>query len=232
MDEQLRKLIEEISKHPPGSSQYRKTMHRLLIAIQKLPGLRKSSHPDYLHALDQTFEKISRDICRDFQPRSHSLTQDLLNWVNGDLKWRIKDLYIQDQKKKNKEESLDRSISYDREETNLGDFLASPTLEGLEGYLEKLQNQKIERIGLELESYIDRDPQKQLQNCYPRNYPQCNCQILSQRRFFRDPPDTFPEIAQELNMPLRPLTNHWFGRCLPLVQNIARDLGYNPKERS
>jgi hypothetical protein len=219
MDEQLKQLIEEISTHPPGSAEYRKIMHRLLIAIQKIPGLRKSSHPDYLHALDQTFEKISRDICRDFQPRSHSLTQDLLNWVNGDLKWRIKDLYIQDQKKKNKEESLDRSISYAREETNLGDFLASPTLEGLEGYLEKLQNQKIERIGLELESYIDRDPQ-------------CNCQILSQRRFFRDPPDTFPEIAQELNMPLRPLTNHWFGRCLPLVQNIARDLGYNPKERS
>lgn len=232
MDERLRQLIEAVCQHPKESREWRKAMHRLLIELQQLPGLQKSSHPDYLHALNQTWEWIGRNICRDFKPRPGTLQQSLVKWINGYLYWRIKDLYSM---QSSNLISLDKPIANLKEGTPLVEQLSetslkSPTLSGLDGYIEQLQQQKIKRLGLELERYIQRDPNKKLQKCHPRAEPNCNCQLLSQRRYLQDPPDLFCDIARELNMPLGQLTNHWYGRCKPLLQAIAKDLGYRPHE--
>lgn len=234
MDERLKQLIEAACQHPTGSLKWRKAMHRLLIELQRLPGLGKSSHPDYLHAWNQTLEWISRYICRDFEPRSGSIQQSLVNWINGYLYWRIRDLHS---KEVSNPISLDTLIGDYEQRTPLLEQLSqtgleSPTLSGLDGHIERLQKEKIQRLGLSLEGYIQQDPQKKLRKCYPRAYPHCHCQLLSQRRYLKDSPDTFQDIAQEMNMPLRQLTNHWYGRCKPLLQAIAKDLGYPPDEES
>jgi hypothetical protein len=231
MDERLRQLIEAACQHPTGSLKRRRAMHRLLLELQRLPGLRTSSHPDYLQALNQTWEWIGRNICRDFQPRSESIQKSLVHWINGYLYWRIKDLPFSEA---SNTISLDAPIG-NEEGTPLLEQLSetglqSPTLTGLDGHIERLQKEKIQRLGLSLERYIQQDPQQKLRNCYPRAYPNCNCQLLSQRRFLNDPPDTFFYIAKELDMPFRQLTNHWYGRCKPLLQVIAQDLGYRPEE--
>lgn len=231
MDERLRQLIEAACQQPTGSREWRKAMHRLLIELQRLPGLRKSSHPDYLQALNQTWEWIGRNICRDFEPRSESIQQSLVHWINGYLYWRIKDLPFPEA---SNSISLDAPIG-NEEGTPLLEQLSqtglqSPTLSGLDGHIQRLQKEKIQRLGLSLERYIQQDPERKLQNCYPRAYPSCNCQLLSQRRYLNDPPDTFQDIAEELDMPFRQLTNHWYGRCKPLLQAIATDLGYRPDE--
>lgn len=93
MDERLRQLIEAVCQYPDGSQRRRKAMHRLLVELERLPGLLKSRHPDYLHALNQTFEWISRNICSTFKQRTPSLQGDLVKWINGYLYWRINDLY-------------------------------------------------------------------------------------------------------------------------------------------
>ncbi|HAG80103.1 MAG TPA: hypothetical protein DCL61_02805 [Cyanobacteria bacterium UBA12227] len=232
MDERLRQLIEATCQQPDGSLKRRRAMHRLLIELQRLPGLFKSSHPDYLQALNQTLEWIGRYICRDFEHRSQSLQQSLVNWINGYLYWRIRDIHSLDA---SNPISLDTLIGDSEYGTPLVDQLSetglnTPTLSGLDGHIERLQQQKIQRLGLKMERYIQQDPEKKLQNCYPRTYPNCNCQLLSQKRYLKDPPDTFQEITQQLNMPLRQLTNHWYGRCKPLLQEIAKDLGYRPHE--
>jgi hypothetical protein len=231
MDERLRQLIEATCKYPDGSRERRRAMHRLLIELQRLPGLQKSSHPDYLHALNQTWEWISRNICRDFEPRSESIQQSLVHWINGYLYWRIKDLPFP---QASNSISLDAPIG-NEERTPWVELLSqtglqAPTLSGLEGHIQRLQKEIIQRLGLSLERYIQQDPDRRLQDCYPRAYPNCNCQLLSQRRYLNDPPDTFQDIAQELDMPFRQLTNHWYSRCKPLLQAIAQDLGYRPDE--
>lgn len=231
MDERLKQLIEAVCQHPTGSVEWRKAMHRLLIELQRLPGLRKSSHPDYLQALNQTWEWIGRNICRDFEPRSESIQQSLVHWINGYLYWRIKDLPFSEA---SNSISLDAPIG-NEEGTPLLEQLSqtgfqSPTLSGLDGHIQRLQREQIQRLGLSLERYIQQDPERKLRNCYPRAYPNCNCQLLSQRRYLNDPPDTFQDIAEELDMPFRQLTNHWYGRCKPLLQAIAKDLGYRPDE--
>lgn len=232
MDERLRQLIEAVCQHPTGSREWRRAMHRLLVELQRLPRLRKTSHPDYLHALNQTWEWIGRNICRDFQPRPGSLQQSLVSWINGYLYWRIQDLYSS---KADNVIGLDAPIDDSQERTSLLDHLAetglnTPTLSGLDGHIERLQRRKIQRLGLEVERYVQQDPQHKLRKCYPRAYPNSNCQLLAQRRYLKEPTDTFENIAQELNMPYRQLTNHWYGRCKPLLQEIAKDLGYQPNE--
>ncbi|HAG84032.1 MAG TPA: hypothetical protein DCL61_23485, partial [Cyanobacteria bacterium UBA12227] len=63
--------------------------------IQHLPGLARSSHPDYLHALNRTYQWISQNI-QNFQPRPPSVQESLVTWINGYLYWRIRDLYAPD----------------------------------------------------------------------------------------------------------------------------------------
>ena len=232
MNEQLEQLIEAACQHPEGSHEWRKAMHRLLIELQRLPGIKQSSHPDYLDALNQTFGWVSRNICKEFVSRG-SLQISLVNWINGYLHWRIRDLYSS---KTSNSVSLDMPVKSEREKS-LVELLSqtnlkTPTLNGLDGYIERLQKQKQQRIAMDLELYIEQDSSKKLRSCHPNAYPQCNCQLLIQRRYLQSPPNTFSNIAKELNMPPMKLTNHWYGRCKPLLQAIALDLGYQPEENN
>ena len=233
MDKQLEKLIAAACSSPEGSQEWRKAMHRLLIELQRLPGIRKSSHPDYLEALNQTWAWVSRKLCREFAPRKE-LQSSLVKWINGYLYWRIYDLYSSETVNW---VSLDRPIGNDERVTSLMDKLSAtnltpPTLDGLDGYIEQLQRQNTQRLALKLEFYIHKDPQGKLRLCYPCAYQQCNCQLLSQRRYLQNPPTTFRELAQELNIPMAKLTNHWYDRCKPLLQEIALDLGYQPVQNN
>lgn len=232
MDKQLSKLLQEVCQHPQGSKQWRRAMHLLLIKLQTLPGLLKSSHPDYLEALNRTWEKVSRDICSEFKTGSESLEKSLVTWINGYLYWRIRDLYTC---KSAKLFSLDAKIYQLQKSTTLIEQVEDTefktyTLQGLDGYIEQLQSQETERLATKILNYIEKDPQKLLKNCYARAYSNCNCQLISQKRYLTKPPNTFAEIAQELNIPHRKLMNHWYGRCMPLLQQIAKDLGYRTNE--
>ncbi|NET71699.1 MAG: hypothetical protein F6K62_12410, partial [Sphaerospermopsis sp. SIO1G2] len=95
-DEQLQQLIESIcGTLDPKSAEYRKAINRLLIECQNLPGLLKYSHHLYLEALDKTWEWVIKNICK-FQPKPHiPVSKSLVIWINGYLRWRIKDLYCQ-----------------------------------------------------------------------------------------------------------------------------------------
>lgn len=230
MDRQLKQLIETVCQHQERSFPWRVAMHRLLLLLQQLPGIRKSNHPDYLQALNQTWEWVSKNICREFVPRSQSLEKSLVNWINGYLYWRIRDLYSVN----NEVASLDTAIGNNGSQISLSDKLSktnlkTSTLSGLDGYIENIQKQKLENIALSLENYIQQDPERKLSSCYPGDCLQCNCQLLAQKRYLQDRSTTFQALAQELNIPYQKLTNHWYGRCKPLLQKIALDLGYQPK---
>jgi hypothetical protein len=232
MDERLRQLIATVCQHPDGSLERRKAMHRLLIELQQLPRLLKSSHPDYLDALNRTWEWVNRNICSSFELRTPSIQESLVKWINGYLHWRIKDVLSP---QGSKTLSLDKIIGDPEEGTPLLEQLSqtglsTPTLSGLSGHIEQLERDNIQRIALDLERYIQQDPKGKLRNCFPRAHPNCNCHLLSIRRYLKDPPDSFSDIAQELNMKSTQLTNHWYGRCKPLLQEIAEDLGYRPNE--
>ncbi|NJO98127.1 MAG: hypothetical protein HC764_20785 [Pleurocapsa sp. CRU_1_2] len=224
----LSQLLQQVSEHPQGSKQWRRAMHHLLIELQNLPGLLKSSHPDYLDALNQNLGKVSRDICCEFQPRSKSLETSLVHWINGYLYWRIKDLYSCNVKTSL---SLDIPINKDGEQKILIDILedtgiTNPILNGLDRYIEQLEQEEIQCLVIKILDYLEKDPQNHLKNCYYPTNPHCHCQLISQKRFLQEPAQTFKQISQDLDISSRKLMNHWYGRCIPLLQQISSNLGY------
>lgn len=243
-DERLRQLIAAVCQQPDGSREWRKAMSRLLILIQGLPEFRKYSSIDcpdhFLDALNQSLEWFSHNI-RNFQPRTSSVRSDLVKWLKSYLYWRIKDLNSPSSLKiKRLHISLDESISDAEAEITTwlervseeGRLLGTPSnpyvLSGLEIYLEQLQQDSQQRLVANLAYYIEHDPDKQLQNCYPRKHPECNCQVLSQRLLFifKNPPDTLADIARECQINYQTLVSHWKLKGIPLLQEVAIQLGY------
>ncbi|RAM50040.1 MAG: hypothetical protein C6Y22_19855 [Hapalosiphonaceae cyanobacterium JJU2] len=226
LEQQLIGLITQIRQHVPKSRQWRLAMNRLLREIQQFPGLLKSSHPDYPAALNLTFEWVSKNIS-EFEPYSESVAESLVRWVNGYLRWRIQDLYSPD---KNAPLSLDAPLASDFGEITLLDKLPNSTLSGLDGLIENSQRESKQRIGLELELYIEQDPEEKLKNSYPRSSVECNCQFLSQRLILKEPPDKVAEIARELSLPYTTVNSHWNRNCKPMLQKIAEYLGYKQEQ--
>lgn len=227
MDEQLRQLIAEVCQYPPQSRERQKSLNQLLIQIQHLPGLAKSTHPDYLHALNRTYQWISQNI-QNFQPRPPSVQASLVTWINGYLYWRIRDLYTPEDRMSWSFDELFKvqevGRSYLEQLSSTG--ICTPNLAGIDGYIEQLQRQENQRIGIELERYIQEDPSAKLQNCHPRECPRCNCHLLSQRLLLQEPPDRIATLAREFELNYQTLNKHWKRSCLKLLQEIAITLGY------
>lgn len=227
LDRRLSALIAEVRHNPANSRKWRTAMNKLLLQIQQLPGVKKSNHPNYPEALNRTFEWVSREIAN-FEPRSPSVSKSFVNWINGYLGWRIKDLYSPDQ---DAPISLDAPTAVDAGETTRLELLPDFTLSGLDGMIESAQKETTQRIGLKLELYIEQDPEGKLRNSYPGSYPECNCQFLSKRRLLKDPPDKFQDLAKELNVRYTTLNSHWKRKCEPSLQEIARTLGYKQEPK-
>ncbi|MBW4575778.1 MAG: hypothetical protein KME08_10890 [Aphanothece sp. CMT-3BRIN-NPC111] len=80
----------------------------------------------------------------------------------------------------------------------------------------------------QLRQFIEQDPNEKLRNCHPRNQPACNAQFLAQRLLpiFQNPPASFEQIAQEINIAAEKIQRHWEKKCLPLLGKIALEQGY------
>jgi hypothetical protein len=228
VDEELQNLIYEVCQYAEQTPERQKALHRLLVAVQKLPGILKSTHQDYLLALNKTWEWLCRNIC-EFEPRSPSLQESLVTWVNSYLRFRIKDLFPPDNPNVI---SLDQPRSYDDgNQVTLGELLPdaqSMTLDLLESKIAQLQERKLQRISQRVRQEILEDKQGKLKACHPRQHPGCHCQIFAERLLLQEPADRIADIAREFNIKDQTLYAHWKKKCLPLLQDIARNNGYEP----
>lgn len=249
-DDRLYQLIAEVCQYPDGTREWRKAMNRLLMTVQAWPEFRKYIRPDspdyFLDALNQTWEWFSRNI-RNFKPRTSSLRTDLVKWLNGYLYWRIRDgASHKSASEKAVQFSLDETISdfesgdvttWIERVSSQGEVLGTASkpsiLSGLETYVEQLQAQSDQQLATKLADYIEHDPEGKLRDSYPRKHPECNCQILAQRLLFifKDPPDKLTDIARECQINYQTLVSHWKLKGLPLLQQIAIDLGYHSQEQ-
>lgn len=244
-EERLKALIATVQQHPRQSLSWRKALNQLILEIQQLPGLAKSSHPDYYEALDDALMRLADEI-QDFQPQQASLVQSLTAWINGKLrlKYAVRELHspsrrrVRSTRPTAKTEfkqqarqaplSLDTPLSGDRGET-FATQIASPSLWEVQAQIVREQQRHNNlRIGLKLQRYIEQDPEGILQKCHPKAYPHCHCQVLSRRLLLKVPPDRFVTVAQDLKANYHTLNWHWKNKGLPLLQAIALDLGYQP----
>jgi hypothetical protein len=225
----LEELLAKVLGSPPHSKARAKNLSHLIRYLQHLPGIRKVNHQDYLLALNQTWEWLSREIDKFQRSNTGSLEDELVKWINGYLYWRIHDLYFP-QKTTPLVQSLDTPVS-DTDITYLDllseDGFIEMQLSSLDRYIEKLQQQENQSIVHQLEVWIALDPEGELQGSAPKGCPGCNCQILSGKLLLQDPPDSLTKIALELEIPYQTLVSHWKRNCLKLLQNKAKNLEYD-----
>jgi hypothetical protein len=220
LETQLRQELAAVLVAPVQSAQRAKAMSRLICTLRQLPGIKIVNHQDYLLALNQTWEWMSRNI-DEFRASTDSLEHDLVKWINGYLYWRIRDIYTTSALPDRQHLSLDEEV-FHHGETYL-DLLSASGFGDL-----TLDNQEHREIAARIETWIQLDPEGQLQNCYPRDRSSCNCQLLGDRTIVKDPPDSFTALAKELDIPYQTLVAHWKRRCLPLLQTQAKIFGYEP----
>lgn len=221
-------LIQEVCHNPVETRQRRKAMNKLLLELQYLPGLYKSAHPDYLDALNKTWLWVIKNICQQFKIDDHLVEKRLTRWINSTLYWRIKDL-----SKLEKEPTISINKPVGNEEmSTLLELLADngitpPERNDLDFLIEENEQKEKQELSDKIEQYINDDPENLLVNCHPKNYPDVNCKILSQRLLLKEPPDKMSNIAKELNINHQTLNSHFKRNCLKHLQNIAKQLGYN-----
>jgi len=201
----------------------RTSLNRLLILIQQLPGIYTVSHQDYPEAYNRTLMWVCQNIDR-FEPTTESVEKSLVIWINGYLKWRIRDLYISDN-------SYDPQRVYptkNNEELDLIANLPDPqvSLSLLDSQIAQMQAEKSENMGKAIVDHIKQDQDKKLTTTFIRQHPQCNCHNLALRLLLEQPPQKISQIARELGVNNQTLYSHWKQKCLPLLQSISQSINH------
>ena len=222
----LAELLEQARGSDLSPFERQEALHRLLVRVQRLPGLLRDSHQDYYLALNRTWEWLCRNLS-EFEERPPSLEQSLVKWINGYLRFRIRDLYTKDGEQQQRFDSLDAPSGCDSDDARTRqDKLRDPrpSLSDLDEYIEVWQQEKRQRLGQQIRVYIEQDPEGLLRECHLRNNDQCNCQLLSKRLLLKEPPDRHSGLARELGVPYQTLNSHWKYKCLPLLREILHNL--------
>jgi hypothetical protein len=217
IDLQLHQKLDAVLATRQGTSERSKAMSKLIFIIQNLPGIKRAAHQDYPLALNQTWEWINREIDK-FQSSSNgSLEQDFVRWINGYLKWRIRDLYFP-----RGDANEIRSLSL------LSDEIFDPGIN--HNYIQQLEQQieydyiykqEREAMSTKIENWIILDPEEKLKNCFLKGNSQCNCQILACRTLLKSPPDKLTNISKETGVSYQTLISLWKRRCLHILKEQA-----------
>jgi hypothetical protein len=234
-EKHLNILLLAAMQAPPDTLERRKALHRLLVNLQKLPGIAKCSHPDYLIALSNTWQWVCRNI-DNFNVGKSSiqdimLEDALVNWINGYLRRRIQDLYLDKDTKNLSLDAFNQDESGNHFSNTLESKLVATTLSGLDAEIEKERQKYYSEIADKIRLYIEKDPDNILQNSHIKGNPQCNCQYLSKRLLLKNNPDSLKIISQELNTPYQTVVTRWSRRCLPLLRETFEKIGYQLSEK-
>ncbi len=224
LEEKLRQLFEEICQYPADSRQGKKALNQFLTLCQGLPGLKKSTHPDYADALNRTLEKVGRKI-KTFNPHPDAFIEDLVKWIKSHLKFAFIDVYNEQNKHRLKEKEAFLKL----------ERMLEPKLSGIERLIEELQQQDRQHFGLKLKRYIEEYPNRLLRNYHPQNHPECNVQLLIQRLFLKQPPEKLAAIAREFGVNDQTLYGYWRNHreeVFSHLQEVAKIFGYQPDGES
>jgi hypothetical protein len=210
----------------------------LALAIDQLPEVKKYLGPGWLPYYDRALETTQRDVQRNINrfPQMYKLnmgdvdhknTSDsaqvrkcFINWVLMILK---RDCHDIKRAEKNKPKIISTSTfmrgddGLTVEETMADDL----KITGIKRLLEEERR----FMGRKIKRYIEEDPEMMLRNCHPRNRPNLHCQIMAQKLLLQEPPLRPRELAKELEVPEQTVYDRWKNYCLPLLLQIAQELG-------
>lgn len=202
------------------------------------PDIKKNIHK-FQERYQLNIEKIDCKKSND----SQFIREKFINWVMMILKCDYLDIYYKYNPKPQKDNKNDRDdkklksqkikskksptqeISIHQEigeNFTREDTLPCRSLSGLELILEK----ELKQIARQLKDLIEEDPENRFKNFYPKDRQDCNCQTLVKLKYLKEPPLNTREIKEQLGIPKTTIDSHLERKCIPLLQEIAKELGY------
>lgn len=211
LEERLRQLVEEACRYPPGSSQRRKNLTKIIRLISKK--LWYEYTPYYQDALQQTWVYFCQNICEGKNNTGKAYDPDratIITWLNYYLKRRLQDFRIEAQKER------DKTVTTKIE--SLGDTNQTTDLvEGLPAEPE------VPPLLEQLSKWVQTDPDGELSQIQIKG-SQVTAQVLIQRRL--PPEETWKDLAAEFGLPISTLSSFYQRKCLPLLRKFAESEGY------
>ncbi len=227
LDKKLRRLISELKENPSGSIARRqaRATNRFLIEVQRLPGIVRSNHQDYLAALNQTLLWLV-DSIDNFAIDTPSIQADLPKWINSYLQYKIKDLFSPNmnrvRQKLNEtftDEEDEEAFLEELDKIGVFDSVLEAAEEQQALLLEQTKSQGLQVEIRELQEYIKLDPDGNLRGIHIRGNPRCNAQLLIQKRIFQE--KSLIELSQELGISVPSLSSFWARQVAPRLREIG-----------
>ncbi|UBF23748.1 sigma-70 family RNA polymerase sigma factor [Kovacikia minuta CCNUW1] len=207
LDEQLRRLVEEACKHPPGSFD----RQRCLTQIIRLTSgkLWRENVPYYQDALQKTWVYFCQHLCeRGTGERYDPNRSGVITWLNYYLRRRLQDGFIEVQSRQKKFASV--PASSDDERLNPVDLVPA--------------NPDVPPILDEVRSWAETDASGELRRVHIEGCPQVNCQVLILRRL---PPETsWKALSEEFGVAVPTLSSFYQRQCLPRLRKFGESEGY------
>jgi hypothetical protein len=211
LEEQLKQLVEKACGHPPASLQRSKLLTQIIrLCAHKLW---KENTPYYQDALQQTWIYFCSNICESGTTKAYDPSiSSVTFWLNTYLRYKLRDLYIEQQRVKARTVStkMRQSASGEVSEREIVDNLpANPDVPPI------LENVRI---------WAEKDSDGELRHTHIQGRPDITCQMLILRRL---PPEvSWKELAAEYNLTVSTLSSFYQRQCLPRLRIFAEKEGY------
>ena len=206
---ELRELIEETCKYPPGSLARQRNLTKLIILITRSQKLWRENTPYYQDALQQTWIFFCQNLCeaatgQKYDPNRSTVT----TWLNRYLKWRLQDFRLANQKDKKTKITTKRVNN--SETIDIVDSLAAKP--DIPLILEKTIR------------WVKQDKTGELGSTHIKNHPEITCQKLILHRL---PPETsWKTLSEEFGVSISTLSNFYQRECMTRLRNFAKSEGY------
>jgi hypothetical protein len=205
LEHQLQQWAMAAGQHPLGSLERQRLLTQLVSAAQQSGKLWRGdqrddrARDDYSEALQKTWLYICRNI-NVYDPSKAGV----MTWINGYLKWRLKDIEIARAKAQK-----DQAPIYDQDDND--PISQIPALPAPSTLLTDLQ------------AWLDQDA-PQLQRIHVKQRPDLHSQWLIAQRLLLECP--WKDLAATTKCPIPTLSNFYQKKCMPLLRQFLKDQGY------
>ncbi|GBO51592.1 hypothetical protein APA_556 [Pseudanabaena sp. lw0831] len=206
LEQQLKQLVTETCQHPHGSVARQRALTSLVRLINRSQKLWKDSSPYYEDALQLTWLYFCRNLCEATTAKSayDSDRSNVITWMNAYLKYRLQDMYIENQQQQIKSGLEEREDSNNAVIDQAIDRIAAPVQSS--NLLEQVRE------------WVELDKTKVLQRTYVRDRADVNAQVLILKRL---PPETnWQNLALEFSLPISTLSSFYQRKCIPLLKEF------------
>ncbi len=201
LDQQLRELVIEACKHPPGSALRQRNLTKVIRMVSAK--LWRESVPYYQDAVQQTWVYFCKHICGSYNPELGSVPV----WLNAYLKFRLRD--FRDATQNDKIKRVPSQIERDGEWIDRIEAVPAPP--PTEPLLEIV------------EAWVKADATGELKSLHIKGHPEVNAQMLILRRLSET---KWKDLADEFGVVVPTLNTFYQRQCVPRLRNFGESEGY------